>query len=253
MRNMKDSKQSVSMPTSVKQKVGAWLLPRLPINRHVFRHIRAELNGMWARALHLFHPKYRMAVSALRRKRGIKANIGSGPFGQAGWVNIDMFPHDHVTLRADCRRNLPFADASCSGIHAEHFFEHLNHEDERHAFLNECFRCLAPGGVLRIVVPDAELFVAAYLSPGWDKFRAIAAVGDDPEKMFMTKMDALNHVFIQDFEHYGGYDERSLFAVLEEHGFREIYRRSFRTGCFPDGCIDRQQHQPYSLYVEAVR
>lgn len=241
------------MTATVKHKIGRWLLPKLPVNLHVFRHIRAEMNGMSVRTLHLLHPKYRTAVSALRQQRGIKANIGSGPFGQPGWVNLDMFSHNRVTLRADCRKSLPFADASCRGIHAEHFFEHLNHEDERHSFLAECFRCLAPGGVLRIIVPDVELFIAAYLSTGWDKFRAIAATGDDPEKIFRTKMDALNHIFIQDFEHYGGYDEESLFLVLRQHKFREIHRRSFLVGCFPDGCIDREQHKPYSLYAEAVK
>lgn len=228
-------------------------MPRLPVNLHVFRHIRSELNAAWVRALHIFHPGYRKTLSTLRARRGIKANIGCGPFGQPGWVNLDMFWHENVTLRIDCRYALPFADTSCRGIHVEHFFEHLNREDERHIFLDECLRCLEEDGVLRIVVPDAELFVAAYLSPGWDKFRQIAAVGDDPAANFATKMDALNHVFIQDFEHYGGYDAESLSAVLSQHGFREVQKCSFRVGRFLDGCIDREQHRPYSLYVEAVK
>jgi len=251
--NMATQRQIFSSSPSLKQRIGTWLIPRLPFNSHVFQHIRAELNGMWVRALHAFHPKYRKAVSALRSRRGIKANIGCGPFGVAGWVNLDLFWFEHVTLRTDSRCGLPFADASCRGIHVEHFFEHLNHADERHVFLAECFRCLEENGVLRIVVPDAALFVAAYLSPGWDRFREIAAVNDDPEATFPTKMAALNHVFIQDFEHYGGYDEESLSAVLQQHGFRTISRRSFQTGCFPDGCIDREQHKPYSLYVEAMK
>ena len=177
-------------------------------------------------------------------------DAGSRPIlaaGRSAWRAgsiFDLFWFEHVTLRTDSRYGLPFADASCRGIHVEHFFEHLNHADERHVFLAECFRCLEENGVLRIVVPDAALFVAAYLSPGWDKFREIAAVSDDPEANFPTKMAALNHVFIQDFEHYGGYDEESLSAVLQQHGFRTISRRSFRTGRFPEGCIDREQHKP---------
>lgn len=51
----------------------------------------------------------------------------------------------------------------------------------------------------------------------------------------------------------GGYDAGSLSAVLRDHGFREIVRRSFQTGIFPDGCIDREQHKPYSLYVETMK
>lgn len=252
-RYMDTKRQFAPAVPTLKQRIGAWLILRLPFNRHVFRHVRMEMNGVWVRALHAFHPKYLKAVSTLRSQRGLKANIGCGPFGRSDWINLDLFPSEHVKLRTDCRYGLPFANASCRGIHVEHFFEHLNHEEERHAFLAECYRCLEEEGILRIIVPDAELFVQAYLSPGWDRFRQIAAVGDDPESNFSTKMDALNHVFIQDSEHYGGYDEESLSAVLRVHGFREIHRRSFRTGCFPDGCIDREQHKPYSLYVEAVK
>ena len=250
---MNTNSQIIPAAQTLKQRFGAWLIPRLPINRHVFRHIRAELNGAWVRILHVFHPRYRKTASKLRSHRGIKANIGSGPFGRLDWINLDMFWSENVTLRTDCRYGLPLGDASCRGIHVEHFFEHLNHEDERHVFLAECYRCLEERGVLRVIVPNAALFVAAYLSPGWDNFRQIAAVGDNPEAIFSTKMDALNHVIIQDFEHYGGYDEESLSAVLRQYGFREIHRRSFREGCFPDGCIDREQHKPYSLYVEAVK
>lgn len=208
---------------------------------------------MWVRTLHLLHPGFRRAAANIRRRRKIKANVGCGPFGQPEWINLDLFWHEQVSLRADCRHGLPFADASCRGIHVEHFFEHLNHEDERHLFLKECIRCLEDDGVLRLIVPDAKLFVAAYLSPGWDGFRQIAAAGDDPQTTFVTKMDALNHVFIQDAEHYGGYDEESLLALLRHHNFRKVFTRSFRTGSFPDGCIDREQHKPYSLYIEAVK
>lgn len=251
---MKQRERNASISTkSTKQRLGACLIPRLPINRHIFNHLRTEINAMWIRLQLVFNPHYRRTVSRLKLLKNIKINVGSGPFGEPDWVNLDLFSHKSVTLRADCRYGLPFADGSCRGIHVEHFFEHLNHSDERHTFLDECYRCLAPGGVLRIIVPDAELFVAAYVSPGWESFRAIAAAGDDPERQFPTKMDALNHMFIQDFEHYGGYDEISLTAVLQAHEFRRIRRQSFRVGSFPDGCIDREQHQPYSLYMEAEK
>jgi predicted SAM-dependent methyltransferase len=250
---METESQAVGTSPSCKQRLGAWLIPRLPFNRHVFRHVRTELNGMRVRGLHVFHPKYRKAAAAIRAQRGIKANIGCGPFGQPGWINLDVFWHERVTLAADCRFRLPLGDESCRGIHVEHFFEHLNHEDERHAFLAESFRCLENDGVLRIIVPDAELFIRAYLNSGWEGFREIAAGGHDPQTDFRTKMAALNHVFIQDSEHYGGYDEESLSILLREHRFREVYRRSFGAGSFPDGCIDREQHRPYSLYVEAVK
>jgi predicted SAM-dependent methyltransferase len=188
-----------------------------------------------------------------RKQRSIKLNIGCGPFGHAGWVNLDLYAHPSVTIRVDCRRRLPLANGSCRGIHCEHFFEHLDHGVERAEFLTECLRCLEDGGILRIVVPDGELFVHAYLSEGWSGFCQIAAEGDCPENDFATKMEALNHVFVQGYEHYGAYDTETLTRVLHAAGFRKVTRQSFGTGSFPDGCIDRPRHRRYSLYIEAEK
>ena len=102
-------------------------------------------------------------------------------------------------------------------------------------------------------MPDAELFVRAYSQDGWDAFRCIAAVGDDPEENVPTKMETLNHIFVQGYEHFGGYDFTTPARALRDVGFREVHRRSFREGMFPEGCVDRDQHRPYSLYVEAIK
>lgn len=51
---------------------------------------------------------------------------------------------------------LDFADNSFTFIFSEHFFEHLFF-DEAAALLRECERVLKPGGIIRTVVPDADL------------------------------------------------------------------------------------------------
>lgn len=53
---------------------------------------------------------------------------------------------------------LSYPDCEFAFIYSEHFFEHL-FLDEAVALLRECFRVLAPGGVVRICVPDADLRV----------------------------------------------------------------------------------------------
>jgi hypothetical protein len=61
----------------------------------------------------------------------------------------------------------------------------------------------------------------------------------------------LNHVFVQDGEHFGGLDAEYLGRTLAAAGFPEVTRVGWREGAFPGGCIDRDQHRPYSLYMEA--
>ncbi|MDJ0795469.1 MAG: methyltransferase domain-containing protein [Calothrix sp. MO_167.B12] len=238
------------MPT-LKQKIGAGVIPKLPISRHVFNHVRLELNAWRIRTLHQLHPGTRAKVEQLRQQRNLLVNIGCGPFGVSDWVNLDLYPHPNVALVADTRRSLPLADGSCVGIHVEHFLEHLDPVDECPKFLQECRRCLQPEGVLRVIVPDAELYIKAYLEPGWETFNHIGCGGENPEKTFTCKMEALNHIFLQGWEHYGGYDAEHLELTLRQAGFTKVNRCSWRDGNFPVTPIDREQHRSYSLYFEA--
>ena len=74
-----------------------------------------------------------------------------------------------------------------------------------------------------------------------------------PQHTFRSKMETLNHVFLEDAEHYGGHDSETLSLVLPEAGSRNVVRWSWREGDFPNGPLDRELHRPYSLYFEARR
>ena len=47
-------------------------------------------------------------------------------------------------------------------VYSSHFLEHIP-RDQVAPFLQECWRILKPGGVLRIVVPDLENLCRIYL------------------------------------------------------------------------------------------
>jgi predicted SAM-dependent methyltransferase len=239
--------------SALKQRLGKWLIPRLPVSPWVFGIFRRELNAMTVRLLGRVHPGWIARRRAIGRQRGLLVNIGCGPFGREGWINLDLFAAAHVTMRADCRRRLPLADASARGIHVEHYFEHLEPATERPRFLAECRRCLESGGVLRIIVPDMRKYIDAYIAPGWEAIDAVGCGGEKPQAVFATKMEALNHVFVQDGEHYGGFDAEHLRRTLVQGGFSEVEKVEWRQGRFPGGAIDRDQHKPYSLYMEAIR
>jgi hypothetical protein len=94
-------------------------------------------------------------------------------------------------------------------------------------------------------------YIAAYLAPGWEELNTIGCGGERPQSAFGTKIEALNHVFVQDGEHYGGFDAEYLCRTLKKAGFREVQEVEWRAGSFPGGAIDREQHKPYSLFMEA--
>lgn len=238
---------------TIKQKIGKKLLNNLPFSIHVFNHIRLEVNAIWVRFLHKINPAYILKVKELKKQNNLLVNLGCGPYGKEnGWINLDLFPIQHVYIRTDCRKKLILADNSCTGVHIEMFLEHVDPFDELPYLLQECYRVIMPSGVLRIIVPDAEKFIKAYLSDGWDEMNAISYGKEDWSAMYANKMEALNHVFLQGYEHFGGWDFERLHLVLKDAGFVKITRVQFNEGAFKE-IIDREFHQANALYVEAIK
>ncbi len=239
---------------TIKQRIGTWVFNNLPFSKHVFDHVRLELNAMYVRLLHRISPVYRLKIKKLKNRKDILLNLGCGPYGLPDdWVNLDLFPIKNVYLRTDCRKKIPLADNSCKGVHVEMFMEHLEPIDELPFFLQECHRVLQQNGILRIIVPNARLFLEAYFSDKWDELNKISYGFEDWSKLYDCKMDALNHVFLQGYEHYGGWDEGRMNFVLKKAGFNKINYVEYGQGAFPGGPIDREYHRQNGLYVEATK
>jgi predicted SAM-dependent methyltransferase len=195
---------------------------------------------------------------------GIKINIGCGLSGIAGWENLDNSPTIWVSRipllnrllktpawprdvrRYDVRKGLPYADGSVRYVYSSHTFEHFTY-NESLAIAKECLRVLAPGGILRIVVPDLSLIVREYL----------ADAGAQAAQTFLSRL-SLNHS-LQDFVHPGSnhsqmFDAKLLLHLLREAGFVQLEVSSYREGMIPE--IDQLELEVRcreSLYVEALK
>lgn len=237
----------------LKQKLGKVIIPNLPVTRRVFGILRREVNCGWVRLNNLANPIYIGRRRRLRKCKGMSVNIGCGPFGKDGWVNVDLMGLPNVSLRYDCRRELPFADLSAKRIRCEHFLEHLDFHEEAPRLLEDCFRVLEEGGSIRIVVPDVAAYMRAYcngengdwLALGWDL--------DSLPSDLATRMDVINHVFHQGGEHLFGYDFETLAVCLRAAGFRTVVLSSFGSAADAELRDDLPNHRPYSLYVDAVK
>jgi predicted SAM-dependent methyltransferase len=89
-------------------------------------------------------------------------NLGCGRRFHPHWVNIDAHPVHPSISPHDVTAGLPFPEASFDVVYHSHLLEHLPPEDGE-ALLRECCRVLAPGGVVRVVVPDLEGIARLYL------------------------------------------------------------------------------------------
>jgi predicted SAM-dependent methyltransferase len=148
-----------------------------------------------------------------------RLNIGCGDFPLLYYTNIDEDP----SVRADLHIGvppLPYEDESIEEIYAGHFLEHLEPE-QADFFLAECFRCLVPGGLLGLVVPDMYEVMRRYTlglrdqvehPPGvWHKVWDL----DDVCRLFVYNT-------VSNSRHRWCYDLRTLKRILEQHGFRVV-------------------------------
>jgi len=89
-------------------------------------------------------------------------NIGCGGRIHKDWVNIDKCPVNLFVQQCDVERGLPFLDNQFDVVYHSHVLEHFEMMVAG-SFVKECLRVLKPGGILRVVVPDLEQIVLAYL------------------------------------------------------------------------------------------
>ena len=191
-------------------------------------------------------------------QKNLLVNIGSGDAGKIGWVNIDAFKAKSVNCVYDARKRLPFSDNSVKCLFSEHFVEHLDYNEEVPYFITECYRVLKKGGVIRIIVPDAEKYIKAYTKGGWDELVEMKRLGDqrtDPCYGFKykTRMELINFVFRQWSEHRFAYDFETLEFVLKEGGFTEVKRQEVGKSFMPELLLDKAYRAPESLYIEAIK
>ena len=148
-----------------------------------------------------------------------RLNIGSGGHSLRDWCNIDNDPAACADLTLTVPP-IPYDDDSIEEIYAGHFLEHLTQEDAG-LFLDECWRCLKPGGKLGIVVPDIREVMQRYLSQ--QPARVEYPIGNWRDCRDLDQIcDLFLYSTAQDSHHQWNYDLLTLGRLLEAHKFTTI-------------------------------
>ena len=106
----------------------------------------------------------------------LMVNVGGGYFLRRGWKSLDYhspsYPYHARYLDFDfdltSGEPFPFADNSVRYFYSQHTLEHIPQEFCPHIF-SEFHRCLKPGGVVRLTMPDFDKPYGAYMA-GDDAF-----------------------------------------------------------------------------------
>ncbi len=169
----------------------------------------------------------------------IRIDLGGGDVRRDGWLTLDIDLKSDLFW--DLRRGIPFPDNSVDAIYSSHFFEHLTYRDGQ-AVMAEAYRVLKPGGLISVCVPDARMYIDAYLG-----HRELDPTREYWEPAFISSegIDVLNYVAYMADEHKCMFDQQGLVERLTRAGFIGSRERSFDTG------LDLADRAFESIYAEA--
>ena len=116
---------------------------------------------------------------AFRAPKGgvVKVHLGPGQKKYiAGWINLDAnFISARKDVWADLRNPLPFYDNTVDVFYSHHMIENLPDDFLPYHF-KEMYRCLNPGGIIRIAGPNGDSAIQKFLEGDLTWF------GDWPDK-----------------------------------------------------------------------
>lgn len=183
--------------------------------------------------------------------------LGCGEHRFPGFLNTDSFLNKNVDLNIDLRFPLPLESERWKGIYAHHVVEHISYEHAQKLF-REGFRLLKPGGIFRIVVPDAELFLRLYVESDPEKrkriFELYPAWAMD-ELNSTCPMEMVNYVFRDSKfnQHLFAWDYETLCFRLQQAGFK-VARTKVNESADPTlQNRDNTGWAQFSLYVDATK
>jgi predicted SAM-dependent methyltransferase len=150
-----------------------------------------------------------------------RLNVGCGLFPLPYWTNLDADPTIPADVHADASDYLAtLAEDSLDDIYAGHFLEHLGY-DEARAFLSECYRVLAPGGRLAVVVPDTREILTRWLAGSID-----AVEYPDDVWWSLNDLDSVCHLFlysdVQPSPHKWAWERNTLARAMTQAGFSQL-------------------------------
>lgn len=218
----------------------------------------------------------------------ILLNLGCGSVRPVGWINTDSSLNAHIqripiigkslgkllhnveydsdnVVYMNLNKRWRYRTGNVDIVYASHLFEHLTLKSAS-LFLSEAYRCLRPGGVIRIVVPDlyqiCKKYVNEYDSDTFDKSSTefvMWAINMHREgqygnpgffKKLIYEWQGYPH------QHKYMYDPKSLSTLLASFGFVNLHLAQYGESKLMSDVIqdvEGRKESYLSVYLEATK
>lgn len=179
-----------------------------------------------------------------------RLHVGAGPVQLDGWLDSDLIAGD---IYLDLTRPFPLPAGRFRFVFGEHVIEHLT-ETQGLQMLQECFRVLEPGGVVRITTPDLRKLISIYegRNPVISTEDYARFLDEETGKRHERPAQIFND-YLRLWGHRHIYDEDDLRARLEEVGFVDVTRRDPGQSPHPELCgIERHGGAAWVNEAEAM-
>ena len=157
----------------------------------------------------------------LRNHEEPKLHIGCGKNPLKGWLNTGISPREcRAGVYLDAGKPFSFPDASFNYVYSEHLIEHLTYRQALN-MLEESYRVLKPGGVMRVATPDLRFLIGLYQDPAKPIHQRYIDYSAKRGGILPSPVYIINH-FHTAWGHKIIYDKETLSALLEKAGFKNL-------------------------------
>ncbi len=190
----------------------------------------------------IFGALHSIATHNLLQKHN-KLHLACGDHLLPNWANIDLNKTKGI-IKHNLTQPLPIKSATIHFIFSEHFIEHINKKNGE-SLLDECFRVLIPGGVLRLSTPNLDYLINAYHRKDITEWNDVGWNPTTPCQMINEGMRLWEHKFL--------YNRDELTGLLKICGFSKIDYVHWQESKHPE--LNHIECRPYhhELIIEATK
>lgn len=180
----------------------------------------------------------------------MKLHLGCGSVIKSGFLNIDVLDICHTEyIKHDLTSGLPASilEGSVDLIYSSHFLEHLTNK-QAHNLLQECYRVMSPGGLIKLCLPDITACIKEWINGNTTYFNNISRSSFGIPANLYSWISYLEYATHQHGEHLTLWDQDKSFTYLSDVGF---INPSMRSPESIDGADPARL--AYSFFVQAQK